>query len=158
MIRKAISLFGGHGVIEDFSSLPRLFRDATVNELWEGPRNVLLMQVFRDLQRVMKWYPPQEFVASILKGVSKDIVRDFSSMLKTFLETPPFFERSESSMRRAAEWETFCDDLFHTYQDQALDEVGAVPILSEDKMSSPSMWLDSPIEQVAQKREVGGRG
>ena len=58
VIRKAISLFGGHGVIEDFSALPRLFRDATVNELWEGPRNVLLMQVFRDLQRVAAWYPP----------------------------------------------------------------------------------------------------
>ena len=32
-----ISIFGGHGVIEDFSALPRIFRDAMVNELWEGP-------------------------------------------------------------------------------------------------------------------------
>ncbi len=59
VIRKAMSIFGGHGVIEDFSSLPRLFRDATVNELWEGPRNVLLMQVYRDIQRVSDWYPPR---------------------------------------------------------------------------------------------------
>src|SRR5699024_9822642 len=34
MLRMAISLFGGHGAIEDFSSIPRLYRDATVNELW----------------------------------------------------------------------------------------------------------------------------
>lgn len=38
VLRKAISVFGGHGVMEDFSSLPRLFRDVMINELWEGPR------------------------------------------------------------------------------------------------------------------------
>jgi alkylation response protein AidB-like acyl-CoA dehydrogenase len=35
VLRKGVSIFGGHGVIEDFCSLPRIFRDATVNELWE---------------------------------------------------------------------------------------------------------------------------
>lgn len=34
-LRLAISIFGGHGAIEDFSSIPRLFRDSMVNELWE---------------------------------------------------------------------------------------------------------------------------
>jgi alkylation response protein AidB-like acyl-CoA dehydrogenase len=46
-IRGAMSVFGGHGVMEDFSVLPRLYRDAAVNELWEGPRNVLLTQMHR---------------------------------------------------------------------------------------------------------------
>ena len=44
--RKAMSIFSGHGVIEDFISFPRIYRDGAVNELWEGPRNVLLMQIF----------------------------------------------------------------------------------------------------------------
>lgn len=44
-LRMAMSIFGGHGVMEDFSSLPRLYRDAAVNELWEGPHNVLLSQI-----------------------------------------------------------------------------------------------------------------
>ncbi len=52
VIREAMSIFGGHGVMEDFSSLPRIYRDSAVNELWEGPRNVLLTQIHRDLQRV----------------------------------------------------------------------------------------------------------
>jgi hypothetical protein len=32
-LRTAISLFGGHGLIEDFTTLPRLLRDAMLNEL-----------------------------------------------------------------------------------------------------------------------------
>ena len=32
ILRKGISIFGGHGVIEDFCSLARIFRDAVVNE------------------------------------------------------------------------------------------------------------------------------
>ncbi|MDD5168292.1 MAG: acyl-CoA dehydrogenase family protein, partial [Syntrophales bacterium] len=33
VIREAMSIFGGHGVMEDFSSLPRLYRDSAINEL-----------------------------------------------------------------------------------------------------------------------------
>jgi hypothetical protein len=36
--------------------LPRLFRDAAVNELWEGPRNVLLTQIHRDCRRAAELY------------------------------------------------------------------------------------------------------
>ena len=48
VLRTAMSIFGGHGVMEDFSSLPRLYRDSAINELWEGPRNVLMTQIHRD--------------------------------------------------------------------------------------------------------------
>ncbi|HSA15070.1 MAG TPA: acyl-CoA dehydrogenase family protein, partial [Spirochaetota bacterium] len=51
VIRASMSVFGGHGVMEDFSSLPRLYRDSAINELWEGPRNVLLTQIFSDLKK-----------------------------------------------------------------------------------------------------------
>ncbi|MBI5248687.1 MAG: acyl-CoA dehydrogenase family protein [Desulfomonile tiedjei] len=131
VIRKAMSIFGGHGVIEDFSSLPRLFRDATVNELWEGPRNVLLMQVFRDIQRVSSWYPPEEFTSNILQGAPKETVESLSATLKDLLAEPPFFELSPGAMERAALWETFCDDLFRAYQEQALNEVGRAPLLKQ---------------------------
>jgi hypothetical protein len=144
VIRKAISLFGGHGVIEDFSALPRLFRDAMVNELWEGPRNVLLMQVFRDLQRVAAWYPPEEFVANILEGAPKDLVQEFSSSLRRFLDNPPSLEPNESSMRRAADWEIYCENLFRMYQELALDEVGAAPIFSDYKLDSFTSASESP--------------
>jgi acyl-CoA dehydrogenase len=49
--RRAIEALGGNGTIEDFSPLPRLYRDAIVFESWEGTHNVLCAQVLRDLAR-----------------------------------------------------------------------------------------------------------
>lgn len=47
-VHTAIEVLGGHGAVEDFSILPRLYRDAIVLESWEGAHNVLCAQVFRD--------------------------------------------------------------------------------------------------------------
>src|SRR5690625_3215929 len=85
-LRTAISLFGGNGVIEDFSSIPRLFRDAMVNELWEGPRNVLLAQIHRDIKRVASWYKPEDFVADLLAGCDSKLIDEFTERLKSGLE------------------------------------------------------------------------
>lgn len=48
-VREAIELLGGNGTIEDFSPLPRLYRDAIVLESWEGSHNTLCAQVVRDV-------------------------------------------------------------------------------------------------------------
>jgi len=141
VLRKAISLFGGHGVMEDFSSLPRLFRDAMVNELWEGPRNVLLMQVFRDLQRVSRWYDPREFVTNILHGAPAADVNPLAAELKKFLENPPWDSLDEASLDRAVSWEAYCDALFRAYQEQAVRDVGKAPIVREDKLIFPELWM-----------------
>jgi acyl-CoA dehydrogenase len=50
-VRRGIEVLGGNGTIEDFSPLPRLWRDAIVFESWEGTHNVLCAQVLRDLAR-----------------------------------------------------------------------------------------------------------
>ena len=50
--RRGIEALGGNGTIEDFSPLPRLYRDAIVFESWEGTHNVLCAQVLRDLARL----------------------------------------------------------------------------------------------------------
>jgi alkylation response protein AidB-like acyl-CoA dehydrogenase len=47
--RDGIELLGGNGTIEDFSVLPRLYRDAIVIESWEGTHNTLCAQVLRDI-------------------------------------------------------------------------------------------------------------
>jgi acyl-CoA dehydrogenase len=52
VVRRAIETLGGNGTIEDFSPLPRLYRDAIVFESWEGTHNVLCAQVLRDLERM----------------------------------------------------------------------------------------------------------
>jgi alkylation response protein AidB-like acyl-CoA dehydrogenase len=49
--RRGIEALGGNGTIEDFSPLPRLYRDAIVFESWEGTHNVLCAQVARDLTK-----------------------------------------------------------------------------------------------------------
>jgi hypothetical protein len=49
--REGIELLGGNGTIEDFSVLPRLYRDAIVVESWEGTHNTLCAQVLRDFAR-----------------------------------------------------------------------------------------------------------
>jgi acyl-CoA dehydrogenase len=51
-VRRGIEVLGGNGTIEDFSPLPRLWRDAIVFESWEGTHNVLCAQVLRDLARL----------------------------------------------------------------------------------------------------------
>ncbi len=52
VVRSAIEVLGGNGAIEDFSVLPRLYRDAIVYESWEGAHNVLVAQVLNDCRRL----------------------------------------------------------------------------------------------------------
>lgn len=52
VVREGIEILGGNGTIEDFSVLPRLYRDSIVYESWEGTHNVLVAQVLRDLGRL----------------------------------------------------------------------------------------------------------
>ncbi|MGW8194226.1 MAG: acyl-CoA dehydrogenase family protein [Desulforhopalus sp.] len=122
-LRKAMSIFGGHGVIEDFSALPRLYRDAAVNELWEGPRNVLLSQIHRDLQNVRSWYRPAEFVSSILAGAESGLVADLAKEIDDLLVQPNLAEENSSTAALCRQWDQFCHRLFHAYQDQSLAEV-----------------------------------
>lgn len=50
-VHDAIEVLGGNGTIEDFSILPRLYRDAIVLESWEGSHNTLCLQILRDFSQ-----------------------------------------------------------------------------------------------------------
>ena len=63
MVRLAMEVLGGNGTIEDFSPLPRLFRDSMVTESWEGTHNVLAAQTLRDLQKLKLHEPFLERLA-----------------------------------------------------------------------------------------------
>ncbi len=123
VLRSAMSLFGGHGVMEDFSALPRLYRDAAVNELWEGPRNVLLTQIHRDLQKAAVWYPPARFVASVLAGAPADRVKAFQEEIDSLLAHPSLLVLNPETVAVCKQWDDFCHRLFHAYQDEALAKV-----------------------------------
>jgi alkylation response protein AidB-like acyl-CoA dehydrogenase len=101
ILRKGISIFGGHGVIEDFCSLARIFRDAGVNELWEGPRNVLLMQIFRDMGRAAEFYPPDQFLDHLLSGAPQNEIAELGRRAVEFAAKPPFQNLDKGSRLRA---------------------------------------------------------
>jgi len=123
VLREAISVFAGHGVMEEFSSLPRIFRDVVVNEQWEGPRNLLLTQIYRDISRVADWYSPSDFVNNVLDGASQETIQTFSEQLEDLLQRPVLGEVSEGSMEAALEWDAFCSSFFKAYQEVALSEI-----------------------------------
>lgn len=123
VIRTAMSVFGGHGVMEDFSILPRLYRDSAVNELWEGPRNVLLSQMYRDLQKAADWYSPSAFTADILTGAKPAVIEYFARELEELLAHQNIFNMDEKTLEICARLDKFCGDFFHAYQDLALSEL-----------------------------------
>jgi len=50
VIREALECIGGNGFVED-SILPRLYREAPLNAIWEGAGNVIALDVLRALAR-----------------------------------------------------------------------------------------------------------
>jgi acyl-CoA dehydrogenase len=96
VVRRAIEVLGGNGTIEDFSPLPRLYRDAIVFESWEGTHNVLCAQVLRDLGRLE---------AVDLAVERADASEDLAGRLRRSLDDPAFgalhFRRQLSELVRS---------------------------------------------------------
>jgi len=123
MIRMAISFFGGHGIMEDFLSLPRLHRDSMIMELWEGPRNVLLTQIHRDFQRVKDWYPADEFIRDLLVSTDKDIVEKYAAEFVRIISHESLLRNDIETLTLCRDWQKFSTKLFRAYQEQALAEL-----------------------------------
>jgi hypothetical protein len=70
-IRRAQEIMGGNGAIEDFSAVPRLYRDAVVFESWEGSHNVLCLQAARDMQRYGLHQQLLAYLGGLLDGVTR---------------------------------------------------------------------------------------
>lgn len=84
VVRQGIEVLGGNGTIEEFSVLPRLYRDAIVYESWEGTHNVLVAQVLNDLRRL----PILDVVGERLGGLLSEAGdRPLASALRLHLET-----------------------------------------------------------------------
>ncbi len=67
--RDGIEVLGGNGTIEDFSVLPRLYRDAIVVESWEGTHNTLGAQVLRDFASRGMHRPWLAHIAAAIDGL-----------------------------------------------------------------------------------------
>jgi len=123
MIRKAISFYGGHGIMEDFLSSPRFHRDSMIMELWEGPRNVLLTQIHRDFSRVKDWYPAEEFCRDLLEGANLDIIEKYSLEFNRIMSHDNILRNDEQALAICRDWEVFSTKLLIAYQEQALREL-----------------------------------
>ncbi len=87
-IHDAIMILGGNGIVEDFTVLPRLLRDAMIIETWEGPHNTLCLQIMRDAAKsnlIKRW---RAEIAGVLERWPQDFLSSTRAQLeKTFTET-----------------------------------------------------------------------
>jgi hypothetical protein len=87
-LHDAIMVLGGNGIVEDFTVLPRLLRDAMIIETWEGPHNTLCLQIMRDAAKsnlIGRWHAE-------ISGVLERWPKDFLSVTRaqfdqTFTQT-----------------------------------------------------------------------
>ncbi len=99
-IRRGIEVLGGNGTIEDFSVLPRLWRDAIVFESWEGTHNVLCAQVARDLER----FGTLELVLARSQGADPRIDAALDSLRERMGRLDPLhFRRQLDTLVRAVQ-------------------------------------------------------
>ncbi len=81
---EALEVHGGNGFVEE-SVMPRLFRQAPVNSLWEGSGNVMCLDVLRALNKDPK--AVDAFLSEVQKGTDKNphlkrYVSDLTDRLK----------------------------------------------------------------------------
>jgi len=69
VVREALECVGGNGYVEE-SILPRLYREAPLNSIWEGSGNVIALDVLRALARSPE--SSQAFIAELERGAGAD--------------------------------------------------------------------------------------
>ncbi|WP_010304689.1 acyl-CoA dehydrogenase family protein [Kurthia senegalensis] len=125
-LRLAISLFGGNGAIEDFSDLPRLFRDSMVNELWEGPRNVLLAQIYRDLLK--SEFSLQDLLTEMFPQLDSEEVEQYTLEIQSIIKINLVDLPNKENVRAARRWEILWEELFVSYQQFVTEPYEDLPI------------------------------
>lgn len=73
-MREALLILGGNGIVEDFTILSRLFRDAMIIETWEGPPNTLCLQIIRDAAKSNLFAKFQIEIDDVLQAWPQDFL------------------------------------------------------------------------------------
>jgi putative acyl-CoA dehydrogenase len=85
-LAEAMECLGGNGYVED-SALPRLYREAPVNAIWEGSGNVMALDVLRVLRSGGDTLPQAlEVIAAELGPRAKSIVPVIAAAASVALE------------------------------------------------------------------------
>jgi putative acyl-CoA dehydrogenase len=91
---EAMEVLGGSGYIEE-SVLPRIYREAPVNSIWEGSGNVMCLDVLRAIERTPR---AAEVLAAELELDGEPRVRPFLDRLSQRLSAP---DRHDEAQARA---------------------------------------------------------
>jgi putative acyl-CoA dehydrogenase len=98
VVREALECVGGNGYVEE-SILPRLYREAPLNSIWEGSGNVIALDVLRALARTPE--AGDTFIAELERGSGRDPrVDQHIEQVRTALGGPP---GGEADARRLVE-------------------------------------------------------
>jgi len=103
VVREALECVGGNGYVEE-SILPRLYREAPLNAIWEGAGNVIALDVLRALDRSP--VSGEAFVAELEKASGAD--RVFDEKLNGLRETMQRGDTTEVGARRLVEQLAVC--------------------------------------------------
>ena len=102
VVREALECLGGAGFVEE-SILPRLYREAPLNAIWEGAGNIIALDVLRALQRSPE--AGEAFVAELSLAAGSDVVFDRELVaLKRKIASPV----DEADARRLVEQLALC--------------------------------------------------
>lgn len=87
VVREALECVGGNGYVEE-SILPRLYREAPLNAIWEGSGNVIALDVLRALKR-----SPDSGLAFIAeldrgRGLDPSVDHAISQVAKAMVDAP----------------------------------------------------------------------
>jgi putative acyl-CoA dehydrogenase len=111
---EALECLGGSGVMED-SPMPRLYREAPVNAIWEGSGNVQCLDIARAIQRSPQTLDAYFAEVSSVKGESAALDAHISTLKDDLRELTDF----ESHARNV------CDRLAVAFQAAALFRAGS---------------------------------
>jgi len=98
---EAMECIGGVGVVED-NILPRLYREAPINAIWEGSGNVQCLDVLRAMQKDPKVV--DAFMAELSKGCGKYSQFDayFAALKNEFVDLASLEYRARSVVEKLA--------------------------------------------------------
>ena len=98
---EALECLGGNGYVED-SGMPRLYREAPLNSVWEGSGNVNALDVLRALGRQSSTVPALEAELAAARGAHPALDREADSLVAD-LSALELGDAAQAGARRLAE-------------------------------------------------------
>jgi putative acyl-CoA dehydrogenase len=97
---EALETFGGNGYVEE-SMMPRLYREAPLNGIWEGSGNVICLDVLRAMQKDPE--SVQLFFAEVLQARGEPrLEREVQALIKELGDVSDIERRARRVVERMA--------------------------------------------------------